>query len=70
MPEFEARSSSIRQLKSLQFAGSIGTICFHSHEEDELYRLGATFVIHPFIEAGKQLTEQMLKSTHKTVFNH
>lgn len=64
MPEFEVRSSSIKQLKNLQFAGSIGTICFHSHEEDELYRLGATFIIHPFIEAGKQLTEQMLKSTH------
>ena len=65
MPEFEVRSSSIKQLKTLQFAGSIGTICFHNHEENELYRLGATFVIHPFIEAGKQLTEQMLRSTRK-----
>jgi predicted Kef-type K+ transport protein len=68
MPAFEARSSSIKQLKNLQFAGSIGTICFHSHEESELYRLGATFVIHPFIEAGKQLTEHMLRSTQKIDF--
>lgn len=65
MPEFEARSSSIKQLKNLQFAGCIGTVCFHTHEENELYRLGATFVIHPLIEAGKQLTEHMLSSTRK-----
>ncbi|MFZ2407131.1 MAG: cation:proton antiporter [Methylobacter sp.] len=65
MPEFDVRSSSIKQLKNLQFAGCIGTICFHANEESELYRLGATFVIHPLIEAGKQLTEQMLSSTGK-----
>ncbi|MGZ5030596.1 MAG: cation:proton antiporter domain-containing protein [Methylobacter sp.] len=66
MPAFEVRSSSIRQLKNLQFSGSIGTVCFHDHEEKELYRLGANFVIHPLIEAGKQLTEHMLDSTYKT----
>ncbi|MDP1664864.1 MAG: cation:proton antiporter [Methylobacter sp.] len=65
MPAFEVRSSSIKQLKNRQFAGSIGTVCFHNHEESKLYRLGATFVIHPFIEAGKQLTEHMLGSTRK-----
>jgi len=68
MPEFEARSSSIKQLKNLQFAGSIGTVCFHNDEESELYRLGATFVIHPLIEAGKQLAEHLLKSTSKMDF--
>ncbi len=62
MPEFEVRASSIRQLKNLQFVGCIGTVYFHRNEESELYRLGATFVIHPFIEAGKQLTELMLGS--------
>ena len=62
MPEFEVRSSSIKQLKNLQFVGCIGTVCFHTHEEIELYRLGATFVIHPLIEAGKQLSEHMLNS--------
>jgi len=65
MPEFEARSSSIKQLKNLQFTGNIGTLCFHNDEESELYRLGATFVIHPLIEAGKQLAEHMLASTCK-----
>jgi len=40
MPEFEVRASSIKQLKALQFAGSIGTVCFHNDEESELYRLG------------------------------
>ncbi|MGZ4957160.1 MAG: NAD-binding protein [Methylobacter sp.] len=68
MPEFEARSSSIKQLKNLQFAGSIGTVCFHNDEESELYRLGATFVIHPLIKAGKQLAEHLLKSTSKMDF--
>lgn len=65
MPEFEVRSSSIKQLKNLQFAGCIGTICFQTNEESELYRLGGAFVIHPLIEAGKQLTEHMLGSTHQ-----
>jgi glutathione-regulated potassium-efflux system ancillary protein KefC len=63
MPGFEVRYSSIKQLKSLKFAGSIGTVCFHAHEENELYQLGATFVIHPFIEAGKQLADHMLGLT-------
>jgi hypothetical protein len=66
VPAFEVRSSSIRQLKNLQFSGSIGTICFHDHEESELYDLGATFVIHPLIEAGKQLTGQLLDSAYQT----
>jgi predicted Kef-type K+ transport protein len=65
MPEFEARSSSIKQLKSHQFSGHIGTVCFYADEERELYRLGATFVIHPLIEAGKQLAEHMLDSLRK-----
>ncbi len=65
MPEFEVRSSSIMQLKSHQFTGHIGTVCFHADEERELYRLGATFVIHPLIEAGKQLAEHMLDSPRK-----
>lgn len=63
MPEPEVRLSSIKQLKMRQFSGHIGTICFHKNEEIELYALGATFVIHPLIEAGKQLAEQMLNST-------
>ncbi|HEY8097021.1 MAG TPA: cation:proton antiporter [Methylobacter sp.] len=65
MPEFEVRASSIKQLKNLQFTGCIGTVCFHNQEESKLYQLGATFVIHPLSEAGKQLTEQMLHSTRK-----
>lgn len=65
MPEFEVRASSIKQLKDLQFAGCIGTVCFHNNEESELYRLGATFVIHPLIEAGKQLAEHMLDATRE-----
>lgn len=60
IPEFEVRSSAISQLKQRNFQGCIGTVCFHAHEEDALYRLGATFVIHPLIEAGKQLVERMI----------
>jgi predicted Kef-type K+ transport protein len=65
MPEFEVRTSSIKQLKNRQFTGHIGTVCFHDEEESKLYQLGATFVIHPLIEAGKQLAEQMLNSRYK-----
>ncbi len=62
MPELEVRVSSVKQLKMRQFAGHIGTVCFDVDEETKLYELGATFVIHPLIEAGKQLAEQMLSS--------
>ncbi len=62
MPEFEVRASAISQLKACHFDGQIGTICFSGNEERELYHLGATFVIHPLIEAGKQLAERMLTS--------
>lgn len=67
MPEFEVRSSSIVQLKMRRFKGNIGTVCFHTNEEHELYRLGATFVIHPLIEAGRQLVERMLDSQDRPV---
>jgi glutathione-regulated potassium-efflux system ancillary protein KefC len=65
IPEFEVRAMAIKQLKKRHFAGRIGTICFHDNEERELYRLGATFVIHPLMEAGKQLVEQILDSVRK-----
>jgi len=65
MPEFEVRVSSIKQLKNRQFTGHIGTVCFDDDEESNLYKLGATFVIHPLMEAGKQLAEQMLDAIPK-----
>ncbi len=64
IPEFEVRASSIAQLQARQFQGHIGTFCFHDDEEPKLYELGANFVIHPLIEAGKQLAEQMI-NTHQ-----
>lgn len=60
MPEFEVRSSAIVQLKSRQFGGQIGTVCFSTDEERKLSELGASFIIHPLNEAGKQLAVQML----------
>ena len=38
----------------------IGAICYQIEDEQKLRRLGASFVIHPLVEAGKQLAEQML----------
>ncbi len=60
IPEFEVRASAIMQLKARQFNGSIGTVCFHTNEENKLYQLGATFVIQPLVEAGKYLVENMI----------
>jgi Trk K+ transport system NAD-binding subunit len=61
MPEFEVRASAIKQLKTQQFQGHIGSVCFQDDEEARLYSLGASFMINPLIEAGKQLIEQMLR---------
>jgi glutathione-regulated potassium-efflux system ancillary protein KefC len=60
IPEFDVRASAITQLKTRQFQGHIGSVCFQDDEEARLYSLGASFVINPLIEAGKQLVEQML----------
>ncbi|MFZ2450640.1 MAG: cation:proton antiporter family protein [Methylovulum miyakonense] len=60
MPEFDVRASSIMQLKTRRFQGHIGSICFQEDEEAKLYGLGASFVVNPLIEAGRQLAEQML----------
>ncbi|MDO9104801.1 MAG: cation:proton antiporter [Methylovulum sp.] len=61
VPEFEVRCSAIMQLKARQYKGHIGTVCFDASEESELYRLGASSVIHPLMEAGKQLAGRMLE---------
>jgi glutathione-regulated potassium-efflux system ancillary protein KefC len=64
MPEFSVRCSAVKQLKLRQFSGHIGAVCFHADEENELYQLGVNFVVHPLIEAGTKLAEQMLESRH------
>ncbi len=60
VPAFEARAIAISQLRKRGFEGKLGTICYHRSEERELKQLGASFVIHPLVEAGNQLARQML----------
>ena len=60
MPEFEVRCFAIKQLKQRQFSGHIGIVCFDSEEEQHLYQLGVNFIVHPLLEAGTKLAEQML----------
>lgn len=60
VPTFEVRGVAIGQLRKRGFAGQIGTICYFGEEERELIRLGASFVIHPLVEAGNQLAKQIL----------
>lgn len=63
MPEFEVRCFAIKQLKQRQFSGHIGTVCFDSEEEQHLHQLGVNFIVHPLLEAGTKLAEQMLDTT-------
>ncbi|MGZ8191025.1 MAG: cation:proton antiporter domain-containing protein [Methylococcaceae bacterium] len=64
LPSFDIRINAIRQLRNRDFNGLIGTICYHSEEERQLNRQGASFVIHPLVEAGNQLARQIvIKST-------
>lgn len=60
LPAFEQRLTAIRQLRKYGFAGLIGTICYQVDDEEKLKAQGASFVIHPLVEAGKQLAEQIL----------
>lgn len=60
VPAFEVRCAAISQLRKRGFTGQIGTICYYIGEERELIRLGANLIIHPLVEAGKQLVKQIL----------
>jgi Trk K+ transport system NAD-binding subunit len=60
LPSYDNRMNAIKQLRKHGFAGVIGTICYQIEDEQKLKRQGASFVIHPLVEAGKQLAEQML----------
>ena len=64
-PSFENRIHAIRQLRKNNFTGVIGTICYLVDDERLLTQHGASFVIHPLVEAGVQLANQMLvKNLH------
>lgn len=60
LPEFDARCSAVRQLRKRGYAGQIGTICYQPDEKLQLVELGASFTIHPLVEAGNQLARQIL----------
>lgn len=60
LPSFDHRINAIVQLRKLGFVGIIGTICYQADDEKQLKRKGASFVIHPLVEAGNQLAMQML----------
>jgi Trk K+ transport system NAD-binding subunit len=60
LPSFDSRINAIGQLRKLGFAGVIGTICYQVDDERLLTGQGASFVIHPLVEAGNQLAQQMM----------
>jgi len=60
LPSYENRLNAIKQLRKHGFSGQVGTICYLIEDEQKLKRSGASFVIHPLVEAGKQLAEQIL----------
>lgn len=61
LPSFDTRLNAIGQLRKHQFAGTIGTICYLVEDENLLKQQGASFVIHPLVEAGNQLAKHLLK---------
>lgn len=60
LPSFENRMNTISQLRKRRFTGVIGTICYQIEDEQQLLKQGASFVIHPLVEAGNQLAKQMM----------
>jgi Trk K+ transport system NAD-binding subunit len=60
LPSYENRLNAIKQLRKHGFSGQVGTICYLIEDEQKLKSSGASFVIHPLVEAGKQLAEQIL----------
>lgn len=60
LPAYDLRINAIRQIRKHGFPGAIGSICYQIEDEATLKQAGADFIIHPLIEAGKQLVEQIL----------
>lgn len=60
LPSFDNRITAISQLRKHGFKGVIGTICYLVDDEKKLKRKGANFVIHPLVEAGIQLANQIM----------
>ena len=60
LPSFENRLNAIGQLRKQGYAGLLGTICYQIEDESQLKQQGASFVIHPLVEAGNQLAQQIL----------
>jgi glutathione-regulated potassium-efflux system ancillary protein KefC len=59
LPDFEARCLAVRQLRKRGYQGKIGTICYFPEERQQLGQLGADITIHPLVEAGNQLAQQI-----------
>ncbi len=62
LPLYEQRINAIKQLRKNNFTGLIGSICYLVDDEKQLLHQGASFVIHPMDEAGKQLADQILQN--------
>jgi len=62
MPDFEVRRSATEQLRKQGFRGHIGSICYHTEEENELRDLGASLMVHPLVEAGSHLAKKLFFS--------
>jgi hypothetical protein len=60
LPSFGNRINAISQLRKRGFTGLIGTVCYQMDDEARLKKEGASFVIHPLVEAGNQLAKQLL----------
>lgn len=60
LPSYDLRINAIRQIRNNGFSGAIGSICYQIEDEVSLKQAGADFIIHPLVEAGKQLVEQIL----------
>lgn len=60
LPAYDLRINTIRQIRKNGFSGAIGSICYQVEDEITLKQAGADFIIHPLVEAGKQLVEKIL----------
>lgn len=60
MSDFECRMNAISQIRKQGYANVIGTICYQIDKESKLVNQGASYVIHPLVEAGNQLATKLV----------
>lgn len=62
MPDLEAKCIAIQALKARGYAGMIAATSLHLEEDQPLFEVGATLIVHPYADGGERFAERALEA--------